>query len=198
MQRIVVYDQRCIIGVKITPVKLYSACPVEFVRREDNYRRSGRSALRRLCQISQVRYAALGGAAMNNSTFKRLAYTPIKSIKAVFRWLKSRQNIVLTVGIGAVTGLSLPLLYQLAIERHNDPTHPSQLMAAYRNNGYIALACFGALSAGYIYWMLQMLAGEASQSEDKGLMRWSDRMFLLVLGSTIATLGLWNLGMLVR
>jgi len=135
---------------------------------------------------------------VNNITFKRLAYTLTNSIRAAFTWLKSRQNVVLTVGISAVTGLSLPLLYQLASERHDDPTRPNQLIAAYQNNGYIALACFGALAAGYIYWMLQMLAGEASQSEDKGLARWSDRMFLLVLGMTIATLGLWNLGMLVR
>jgi cyanate permease len=135
---------------------------------------------------------------VNNITFKRLAYTLTNWGTVAFRWLKSRQNIVLTVGISALTGLSLPLLYQLAVERHNDPTRPNQLIAAYQDNGYMALACFGALAAGYIYWMLQMLAGETSESEDKGLARWSDRMFLLVLGSIIATLGLWNLGMLVR
>jgi hypothetical protein len=105
---------------------------------------------------------------------------------------------VLTVGIGAITGLSLPLLYQLAIEWHNDPTRPSQFLAAYRDNGLVALACFGALTAGYIYWMLQMLSDEASQRGPKRQACWSDTLFLAVIGTTIAALGLLNLGMLVR
>jgi len=135
---------------------------------------------------------------MNNITLKRLVYTLATWIRLVLRTLRSRQNVALTIGIGAITGLSLPLLYQFAIEQHNDPSYPSQFLAAYHDNGLVALACFGALAAGYIYWMLQMLAGEANQSSHKRLARWSDTVFLVVIGSTIAALGLLNLGMLVR
>jgi len=131
-------------------------------------------------------------------TFKHLIDTIAKRASSALRWLRIRQNVLLTVAIGATTGLSLPLLYELAIEGHGDSTHPSQLLTVYQNNGYIALACFGALAAGYIYWMLQMLSREASQPVQKPLIRWSDMMFLVVLGSAIAALGLLNLGMLVR
>jgi hypothetical protein len=138
-------------------------------------------------------YTLLGGIDMNNYTFKRLAYTLANLAKNALRQSVRRHNIVFTAGAIAVTALSLPLLYQMAIERQGDAPQPSQLLTAYHNNGSIALACFAAVAAGYCYWMLQLLGGNANQAVRNRMARWSDAAFILVVGSAVAALALWNI-----
>jgi len=135
---------------------------------------------------------------MNNMTFKRAAGTLATWAKIALAQSVSRQNILVTAGATAVAVLSAPLLYRLATERHDIAADTSALVSAYHSNGSIALACFAAIAAGYCYWMLQVLAGAEELAQSSRVARWSNVAFLAVLGSMLAALVLWNIGVFVR
>lgn len=135
---------------------------------------------------------------MNNVTFKRFADTLVSWAKIALAQSVSRQNILATAGATAVAGLCAPLLYRLATERQGIATDTSGLASAYHNNGYIALACFAAVAAGYCYWMLQVLARGTDLAKSRRIAGWSNAAFLAVLGATLVALVLWNIGVFVQ
>jgi hypothetical protein len=137
---------------------------------------------------------------VNNITFKRLAQALASWSSATLASLANRNNIVLTAGFGAIGALGLPLLIQLSHDRQAGPGQIGQLSQVFQHNGYIGLACFGALAFGYIYWAMQLLAGAAEEDQrpSQRLERWSNLAFAMTLVAAVAALGLWNIGLLVR